>query len=88
MSTRDRLLTSLLTALALAAPVAVAGCATHSVYDDDYRDYHHWNGNENVFYIRWESETHRDHRDFDRRSDQERREYWQWRHHDHDHDHN
>ena len=88
MRTRYRRLGSLLTALALAAPAAIAGCATHSVYDDEYRDYHRWNGDENLFYIRWESETHRDHRDFDKRSERERRSYWEWRHRDRDHDRN
>ena len=86
MRISHRGLGSLLTALAFAVPAAVAGCATHSVYDDEYRDYHRWDRNENVFYIRWEGETHRDHREFAKRSEPERRQYWKWRHHDSDHD--
>ena len=55
--------------------------------------YHRWDGNEATLYIRWEGETHRDHRDFRDRPRDEQQQYWNWRHHsndrdrDHDHDH-
>jgi hypothetical protein len=84
MRIKPRNLGSLLTALALVLPAAVAGCATHRYYDDEYRDYHRWDGDETIFYLRWESDTHRDHRDFFKRSDPEKREYWEWRHRGHD----
>jgi hypothetical protein len=62
-------------------PIAFSGCAARArVYDVDHGDYHRWDRNEVAYYERWEVETHRDHRDFDRRSDNEKREYWNWRH--------
>jgi len=87
MHHQHRLLKSLLTAVLLASPAVIAGCATHRYYDPDYRDYHRWDGNETTLYIRWEGETHRDHREFRKRNEREQREYWQWRHRDHDRDH-
>ena len=75
--------------LALAAPVMLAGCTVHAgVYDPYYRDRHAWAG-ETVYYQQWETDTHRDHRDFNRRNDADKREYWDWRHkqeHGHDDD--
>lgn len=75
-----------LLATALISPAVISGCSGHvRVYDAEYRDYHYWDHDEDVYYRRWEGDTHREHRDFDRRSDAERREYWQWRHHHEDH---
>jgi len=74
--------------------LCLAACATggYRYYDADHGDYHRWNETEVTFYTQWEGDTRRPHRDFDRRSDDERREYWAWRHeheheHDRDHDH-
>jgi hypothetical protein len=64
-----------------------AGCAPHPyrVYDPYYRDYHDWD-HEGGFYQRWETETHRDHREFRDRHEDEQKEYWSWRHsHSDDH---
>ncbi len=36
---------------------------------------------ETPYYSRWEAETHRDHREFERRKKAEQREYWEWRKH-------
>jgi hypothetical protein len=62
------------------------GCSDHEyrVYDPGYRDYHTWNHDEDVYYGRWEHDTHRDHVDFRKRSDADKNEYWKWRH-DQDH---
>jgi len=57
----------------------IAGCAAR-VYDNDHDDYHRWNHDETVFYVQWERETHRDHRDFRKRDSDEQKEYWNWRH--------
>lgn len=77
-----------LAAALVASPVVFSGCAAHArYYDDEYHDYHPWNHDEVVYYQRWEVDTHREHRDFDRRSDEEKREYWKWRHNHEDHDH-
>jgi hypothetical protein len=68
----------------------LTGCMTHHgyyenggegrVYDGDHHDYHAWNGVEIGFYQRWEGDGHREHRDFDQRSADEQKQYWNWRH--------
>jgi hypothetical protein len=76
-----RYLTSLLLAATLVSPVVFSGCAARvRYYDADHHDYHYWDNAEIGYYQRWEVETHRDHRDFAKRSDDEKREYWNWRH--------
>lgn len=83
MSRGYKYLCTLLLAGSIAAPVMISGCAARAeyrVYDPYYSDYHIWNHNEIVYYQRWEAETHRDHRDFNKRSAEEQKEYWTWRH--------
>jgi hypothetical protein len=73
----------LLFAAVLAVPVFCTGCAVHArVYDPYYHDYHDWGG-ETVYYGQWEHDTHRDHVDFKKRSDADKKEYWDWRHNHH-----
>jgi hypothetical protein len=67
------------------ALLTTVGCTVHAgyragYYYDPYYHQYYAPAQEDVFITRWEGETHREHRDFDRRSDRERREYWQWRH--------
>jgi hypothetical protein len=86
----SRYLSPALLAAVLILPVIITGCSArvstgYRVHDGYYNDDHLWNDDEIVYYNRWEGETHRDHRDFRRRSDDERGEYFKWRH---DHDHN
>ena len=74
--------------LALAPPLMLTGCAArvstgYRVYDPGYRDYHTWNNGEIGFYSRWETDNHKEHRDFRKRSENEQKEYWQWRHDQH-----
>ena len=65
------------------AMVFCAGCAEHRVYDPYYHDYHVW-ADEGVYYNQWERETHRDHMDFNRRNEADKKAYWDWRHsHEH-----
>jgi hypothetical protein len=87
MESLNRKLTRCLTLAALAASLLSVGCAVHArVYDPYHSDYHAWAG-ESGYYSTWETDTHRGHRDFNRRNDSEKKEYWDWRHsHDHDHD--
>jgi hypothetical protein len=78
----------LATAVLLAAPTVVAGCAAHvtygyRVYDPVYGDYHVYDRNEEVYYNQWVAETHRPHRDFRKMSDSDRKDYWKWRHEHH-----
>jgi hypothetical protein len=76
----------LLLAAVLASPMLMTGCATHvRYYDPYYNDYHVWNGGEVVYYNQWEHDTHRDHQDFNKRSDADKKEYWTWRHNQNDH---
>jgi hypothetical protein len=76
-------LTVVLYAALLAAPVFAIGCAAHErVYDPYYHDYHGRNG-EAVYYNQWEHDTHRDHVDFNKRSANDQKEYWNWRHSQH-----
>ena len=78
-----RRFTPLLFAAALAAPVLCVGCATHvRVYDPYYNDYHVWAAEE-PYYAQWERDTHREHKDFDKRSDVDKKAYWDWRHSQH-----
>lgn len=92
MRTSSRFFMWLMFAAVLTVPAILSGCEAHvsghRYYDADYNDYHAWNNGEVVYYTQWEHDTHRDHRDFDKRSDDDRRAYWKWRHdHDRDHDH-
>jgi len=76
---------SLAMAGAFAGVTLISGCAARAqyrVYDPDYHDYHRWD-RERGYYIRWEDETHRYHRDFRDRDRHEQEEYWEWRHHHH-----
>jgi hypothetical protein len=80
MRTLSRQFAALLLAAAFASPLLTAGCAVHArVYDPYYHDYHVWSG-ETVYYNQWEHDTHRDHMDFARRSDSDKKAYWDWRH--------
>ena len=70
--------------VALAGPVLIAGCEGEvRTYGAGYGDYHTWNHSEVVYYNNWEHETHREHVDFKRRNDAEKKEYYAWRHNQH-----
>ena len=74
-----------LLAAAMAAAVFATGCTVHAgYYDPYYHDRHPWGG-EVTYYQQWETETHRDHDDFNRRNKNEQKEYWEWRHKHDDH---
>ncbi|HUI74772.1 MAG TPA: hypothetical protein VLX32_07505 [Candidatus Acidoferrum sp.] len=76
-----RLIVTLAVATALTTPVVMGGCAVRArYYDTDHHDYHRWDHHEDRFYLQWESETHRDHRNFRDRDQREQQEYWNWRH--------
>ena len=66
------------------AALLVSGCEGEvRYYDTDHNDYHRWNHGEVVYYNNWEHETHREHRDFAKRDDGEKKEYFAWRHNQH-----
>ena len=73
----------LILAAVLAAPVLSTGCAgSVRFYDPYYHDYHPWAG-EVTYYGQWETNTHRDHVEFNKRNDSDKKEYWDWRHSQH-----
>lgn len=80
MRFRVQLVTPLMIAAVLAAPVAFGGCRAAVVYDPFYSDSHRWDHDEDVRYRQWEVETHREHAEFARRAAAEQHEYWDWRH--------
>jgi hypothetical protein len=72
----------------LISPIAIIGCAgraEYRAYDPGDGSYHAWTSGEVVYYNQWEHDTHRHHKDYRKRSQDEQRDYWKWRH-DHDHD--
>lgn len=78
-----RYVATLLLAAAVATPVFMTGCtAGVRVYDPYYHDYHYWN-DEAPRYRSWEHDTHRDHKDFNKRSADEQKQYWDSRHNQH-----
>jgi protein-tyrosine phosphatase len=91
MHTLSRALSTLILAAGLSMPLLIAGCSAdvgYRTYDPYYNDYHVWNHDEVVYYNNWEHDTHREHRDFNKRSKDEQKEYYSWRHnHEHDNDH-
>lgn len=79
-------LSPLLLGTMLTSSFLVTGCTVHAgYYDPYYHDYHRWDG-ETVYYNQWEHDTHRDHVDFKKRNDADKKAYWDWRHsHDNHH---
>jgi hypothetical protein len=58
----------LLLAVAITSPALITGCRSQ----------------ETVYYNQWEHDTHREHRDLNKRTDSEQKEYSDWRRsHDH-----
>ena len=75
-------LISLLLSAAMVVAALTLGCSGNHdrVYDADHGDYHTWDNNETVVYQRWETENHYDHKDFNVRSKDEQKQYFDWRH--------
>jgi len=75
-------------AAAMFMPLAATGCAVHArVYDPYHHDYHVW-ATEEPYYTQWEHDTHRQDENFNKRSRDEQKQYWDWRHSHEDHDDN
>lgn len=74
---------SLILGSCLVATVALGGCAARvGVYDPEYRDYHHWDRDEDRAYHQYWRERHEreEYRDYGRLNAEQQREYWNWRH--------
>lgn len=83
MRSLSQRLASLLMAAVVIVPLLCSGCAAHvRVYDPYYHDYHVW-ATETPYYTQWEHDTHRDHVEFNQRSDADKKAYWDWRHSQH-----
>ncbi len=83
MGSMLRKLTLVLVAATFTVPLLTTGCAARvRVYDPYYHDYHVW-ATEEPYYHQWEHDTHRDHVDFDKRSDADKKAYWDYRHNQH-----
>lgn len=83
MRSLSQRLASLLMAAVVIVPLLCGGCAAHvRVYDPYYHDYHVW-ATETPYYTQWEHDTHRDHVEFNQRSDTDKKAYWDWRHSQH-----
>jgi hypothetical protein len=81
MRLNHRIIGMMLSATALASASAMTGCASGGLYYDSYgHDYHRWNRGEDRSYRLWETQTHRGHMDFNRRSVGEQHAYWGSRH--------
>lgn len=63
-------------AAALTIPLFAAGCA--------HRDVYVWGPGETTYYVQWEHETHREHVEWQQRSDADHKDYWKWRKHHHE----
>lgn len=78
-----RRFSSLLLAAMMAVPLFCGGCTAHvGVYDPYYHDHHRWAAEE-PYYSQWEVNTHREHMDFAKRSDADKKAYWDYRHSQH-----
>jgi hypothetical protein len=63
-------LRQLLLTAALTVPLLATACQQNR---------YSWTPAEQPHYVQWEHETHRDHVDWNRRSDDEHKQYWDWR---------
>jgi hypothetical protein len=54
--------------------------ADKRIYDSDHKDYHNWDGNEDRAWRQYQSDQHKDYRDFSKASKKEQSDYWNWRH--------
>jgi hypothetical protein len=67
---------SFMLTLAVAVPLVLGACAPHRRGSSVTLQ---WSESERPRYQRWESETRRDHQDYDRRNSDDQRAYWGWR---------
>jgi len=89
----NRYISSLLLAVALAAPVAVLAIPASKddgvqirVYDSHHKDYHNWDDHENRAWGVYLTNNHKKQREFKKASKREQNNYWNWRHSHPDHD--
>jgi hypothetical protein len=93
MKNTNGMISALLVAAAIAAPVLVVTGADAQeatvqvrVYDRDHRDYHNWDDHEDRAFRNYLAEQHRDYREYNQQNRREQKHYWNWRHSHPDHD--
>jgi hypothetical protein len=93
MKNTNGMISALLVAAAIAAPVMVVTGADAQeatvqvrVYDRDHRDYHNWDDHEDRAFRNYLAEQHRDYREYNQQNRREQKHYWNWRHSHPDHD--
>jgi hypothetical protein len=77
---RARFFAMLLLFGGVAATTTLGGCYAHHGYEYVSGT---WTVNEEPYYESWEHETHRDHVDYNQRSADDQKAYWQWRQNHH-----
>jgi hypothetical protein len=85
MQWKPRILNIMMLAGGLATLTAASGCYTHHRYYESSGG-EVWVSTEQPYYERWETETHREHREYNQRRSDEQHDYWQWRRDHHDND--
>jgi hypothetical protein len=82
-----RLISSLILAAAITAPMAIVAAATPNddgvqirVYDRNHKDYHNWDDHENTAWGVYLTNNHRKPHEFAHSSRREQANYWNWRH--------
>ena len=85
--TMPRFLMAALLGAALTVPMAITPTALRAedkkarkYHDKKNNDDHEWNSHEDQAHRMWETENHRQHRDFDKMNENDRQSYWGWRH--------
>ena len=87
MKNRNRYISSVLLAAALAAPVAIIAAPEPQnvgvqvrVYDRHHKDYHNWDDHENHAWGLYLTDHHKKEHEFTHSSKREQSNYWNWRH--------
>jgi hypothetical protein len=80
-----RLISSLILAAAIVAPVAMIAAPGPQavqirVYDRDHKDYHNWDDHENHAWGLYLSDNHLKAREYSKASRKDQSNYWNWRH--------
>jgi hypothetical protein len=66
--------------VAFCSAAATTGCKSETVYHDTVTNESHPRSTEEPIYRQWESNTHREHVDLEKRNSDEQKQYWDWRH--------
>jgi hypothetical protein len=82
---RSRIFAMLLLFGGVAATTTVGGCFYGHHHEHEYVE-GQWTVTEEPYYEQWEHETNKEHRDYNQRSSDDQKAYWDWRKNHHDND--